>query len=85
MEVGSYVYKNFDSMSGISFLPMSEHTYKQAPYQDTTREDYEALLKKMPKDVDWQALSEYEEEDNTLGSQTYNCSGDVCEVVDIVQ
>ena len=85
MEVGSYVYKNFDAMSGISFLPMSEHTYKQAPYQDTTREDYEALLKKMPKDVDWQALSEYEEEDNTMGSQTYNCSGDVCEVVDIVQ
>ncbi len=85
MEVGSYVYKNFDAMSGISFLPMSEHTYKQAPYQDTTREDYEALLKKMPKDVDWQVLSEYEEEDNTMGSQTYTCSGDVCEVVDIVQ
>jgi|TARA_R110000787_G_scaffold204979_1_gene315495 ribonucleoside-diphosphate reductase alpha chain len=85
MEVGAYVYKNFDEMSGISFLPMSEHTYKQAPYQDTTREDYEDLLKKMPKDVDWQALSEYEEEDNTMGSQTLNCTGDVCEVVDIVQ
>ena len=85
MEVGSYVYENFDEMSGISFLPMSEHTYKQAPYQDTTREDYEDLLKKMPKDVDWQALSEYEEEDNTMGSQTLNCTGDVCEIVDIVR
>ena len=85
MEVGSYVYKNFDEMSGISFLPMSEHTYRQAPYQDTTRKDYEDLLKKMPKDVDWQALSEYEEGDNTMGSQTLNCTGDVCEIVDLVQ
>ena len=85
MEVGSYVYKNFDEMSGISFLPMSEHTYKQAPYQDTTRKDYEDLLKKMPKNVDWQALSEYEEEDNTMGSQTLNCTGDVCEIVDLVR
>ena len=84
MEVGSYVYDSFSSMSGVSFLPMSEHTYKQAPYQDSTKEEYASLFSKMPENVDWNKLSEYEQEDNTLGSQTYNCSGDVCEVVDIV-
>ena len=85
MEVGSYVHKNFNHMSGISFLPMSEHTYKQAPYQDSTKEEYESLLKRMPENIDWQSLSEYEEDDNTHGSQTLNCTGDVCEIVDLVQ
>jgi len=85
MEVGAYVHKNFSHMSGISFLPMSEHTYKQAPYQDSTRAEYESLLKKMPENIDWHTLSEYEEYDNTHGSQTLNCTGDVCEIVDLVQ
>tara|TARA_B100001123_G_scaffold63282_1_gene69436 strand:+ start:8879 stop:10801 length:1923 start_codon:yes stop_codon:yes gene_type:complete len=85
MEVGAYVHKNFSHMSGISFLPMSEHTYKQAPYQDSTRAEYESLLKKMPENIDWNTLSEYEEDDNTHGSQTLNCTGDVCEIVDLVQ
>ena len=85
MEVGAYVHKNFSHMSGISFLPMSEHTYKQAPYQDSTRAEYESLLKKMPENIDWHTLSEYEEDDNTHGSQTLNCTGDVCEIVDLVQ
>ena len=84
MEVGAYVYNNFNLMSGISFLPMTEHTYKQAPYQDCDKETYDKLLSKMPKDVDWKLLAEFEAEDNTHGSQTLNCSGDVCEVVDIV-
>ena len=84
MEVGAYVYNNFNLMSGISFLPMTEHTYKQAPYQDCDKETYDELLSKMPKDVDWKLLAEFEAEDNTHGSQTLNCSGDVCEVVDIV-
>ena len=84
MEVGAYVYKNFNLMSGISFLPMTEHTYKQAPYQDCDKATYDELLSKMPTDVDWKLLSEFEAEDNTHGSQTLNCTGDVCEIVDIV-
>ena len=84
MEVGAFVYDNFDTMSGVSFLPMSEHIYEQAPYQDCTKKEYEALLKRMPKKIDWKGLSEFEREDNTISSQTLNCTGDVCEVVDLV-
>ena len=83
MEVGAFVYKHFDEMSGVSFLPHSDHTYQQAPYQDCTKEDYEELLSVMPKSIDWSELSEYEDEDNTAGSQTMACSGDTCEIVDL--
>ena len=82
-EVGAYVYKHFDEMSGVSFLPYSEHTYQQAPYQDVGKSDYEQLLSLMPKSIDWSKLSEYEQEDNTAGSQTLACSGDSCEIVDL--
>ena len=84
MKVGAYVYDNFDKMSGISFLPMSEHTYRQAPYQDCTEQEYKELLAKMPQNVDWSELSEFEKEDNTHSSQTLNCTGDTCEIVDLV-
>jgi len=84
LEVGAFVYKNFSTMSGVSFLPMSEHIYEQAPYQDCTKKEYEELLKRMPKSIDWKKLSEYEREDNTISSQTFNCVGDFCEVVDLV-
>ena len=84
MRVGSYVYDNFDVMSGVSFLPMTEHSYQQAPYQDCDKETYEKARDNMPASIDWSKLSEYEQEDNTHGSQTLNCSGDVCEVVDIL-
>jgi len=83
MEVGAFVYKHFDEMSGVSFLPHSDHTYQQAPYQDCTKEDYEELLAIMPKAINWSELSEYEDEDNTAGSQTMACSGDTCEIVDL--
>ncbi len=83
MEVGAFVYKHFDEMSGVSFLPHSDHTYQQAPYQDCTKEDYEELLAIMPRAIDWSELSEYENEDNTAGSQTMACSGDTCELVDL--
>jgi len=83
MEVGAFVYKHFDEMSGVSFLPHSDHTYQQAPYQDCTKGDYEELLSIMPKAIDWSELSEYENEDNTAGSQTMACSGDTCELVDL--
>ena len=84
MEVGAFVYKHFDEMSGVSFLPHSDHSYQQAPYQDCTKKEYKELLAKMPESIDWSKLSEYEQEDNTIAMQTMACTGDVCEVVDIV-
>jgi len=82
-EVGAFVYKHFDEMSGVSFLPFNEHTYQQAPYQDCLATDYHILLDKMPDSIDWTKLSDYEQEDNTAGSQTLACSGDSCEIVDL--
>ena len=83
MEVGAFVYKHFDEMSGVSFLPHSDHTYQQAPYQECEATDYHELLELMPKAIDWSELSEYENEDNTAGSQTMACTGDSCEIVDL--
>ena len=83
MEVGAWVYNHFDEISGISFLPHSDHSYRQAPYQDCTKEEYEAAFAKMPKNVDWTMLINYEKEDKTVGTQTFACSGDKCEVVDL--
>lgn len=83
LDVGAWVFKHFDEMSGISFLPHTEHTYKQAPYQDITEEEYYELLEKMPKDIDWSKLGEYEKEDNTKGTQELSCSAGVCEIVEI--
>ena len=80
MEVGAWVYKHFDWMSGVSFLPFSEHTYQQAPYQDTDKEGYEFLLQKMPKQVDWSKLSEYESMDMTVGAQELACAAGFCEI-----
>jgi len=84
MNVGSWVWDHFDEMSGVSFLPFSDHTYRQAPFQDCDEKEYNALLEKMPKDVDWSELSSYENQDNTIGSQELACSGNSCEIVDIV-
>ena len=80
MEVGAWVYKHFDWMSGVSFLPFSEHTYQQAPYQDTNKEGYDFLKQKMPKKVDWSKLSEYEMSDMTIGSQELACVAGACEI-----
>ena len=84
LAVGAFVYEHFDEMSGVSFLPHSDHTYQQAPYQDCTKEEYEELLKLMPERIDWSKLNEYEQEDNTVAMQTMACSGDSCEIVDLV-
>ncbi len=81
MEVGAWVYENFDQMSGVSFLPFSEHTYRQAPYQDCDREEYEKLLKEMPKNVDWSQLAKYEQVDSTVASQELACTAGSCEIV----
>jgi ribonucleoside-triphosphate reductase len=84
MEVGAWVYKNFDEVSGISFLPHSDHTYKQAPYQEVSKEEYLDLVSKMPKSIRWEDLSFYETEDGTSPSATLACSSDGnCELVDI--
>jgi len=83
MEVGAWVWEHFDEVSGVSFLPFSDHTYKQAPYQDCSEEEYNELLKALPTGIDWAELGDYEKEDNTAGTQTFACSGNSCEVVDL--
>lgn len=82
MEVGAWVYENFDNLSGVSFLPYDGGTYKQAPYQEVTEEEYNKWVAEHPMPViDWNDLRFYETEDNTTGSQELACSGGACEVV----
>ena len=80
LEVGAWVYENFNYMSGVSFLPFSEHTYKQAPYQDCTQQEYQMLLDKMPKVVEWDKLAQYEQTDMTIGAQELACAAGFCEI-----
>jgi len=81
VEVAAWVYDHFDSISGISFLPFSEHVYRQAPYQDCTEEEYKEALKTMPKNVDWAELSKYESQDYTIASQELACVAGGCEII----
>lgn len=84
-EVGGWVYKNFDEITGISFLPYDDHIYPQAPYQPCNKEQYEELMKSSPTSLDWNKFAEYENGfDSTQGSQTMACVGGVCEIVDLV-
>jgi ribonucleoside-diphosphate reductase alpha chain len=80
LEVGAFVYRNFDSISGVSFLPYSDHVYAQAPYQDCSEKEYRKLKKKVPV-IDWVKLSEYENNDYTIASQELACSGGSCEIL----
>lgn len=73
-EVGAWCWKHFDKLSGVSFLPFSDHVYAQAPYQDCTAQEYEALVAKMPQIVDWSSLEKFEKSDQTVGSQELACS-----------
>jgi ribonucleoside-triphosphate reductase len=82
MEVGAWVYKYFDEVSGVSFLPHSDHSYQQAPYQEINQREYEELLATMPPKIDWTKLSDYEKEDTSKGTQTFACVGS-CEIVDL--
>lgn len=84
MEVGAWVFKNFDDISGVSFLPHSDHNYKQAPYQECSQQDYEKLLGLLPEELNWSLLSSYETEDTSKGSSTFACAGGYCEIVDLV-
>lgn len=84
MDVGAWVYKNFDTLSGVSFLPYDGGSYQQAPYQEVTEEEYNDWVQKNPlPDLDWRRLSDFETEDHTTGSQELACSGGVCEIVNI--
>lgn len=83
MDVGAWVYKNFDHIGGVSFLPATDHIYRQAPYQEITKEQYEEAVSKMPAEISWNDLSMFETEDSTSGTQELACSAGVCEIVDI--
>jgi ribonucleoside-triphosphate reductase (thioredoxin) len=83
LKVGAWVFDNFDSIGGISFLPASEHTYKQAPYQEISKDEYEEWVKKSPSAIQWEMLSIYETEDGTTGTQELSCVAGQCEIVDI--
>jgi len=83
LEVGAWVYKYFDEVSGVSFLPSSDHTYLQAPYQECSEREYLDALALMPAKIDWAKLSEYETEDTSKGTSTFACSGGSCEIVDL--
>jgi ribonucleoside-diphosphate reductase alpha chain len=84
LDVAAWVYKNLSEITGVSFLPYSDHIYRQAPYEECSLEEYESLLQSMPKDVNWSDLAKFESEDNSRASHTLACSGDSCEIVDLV-
>ena len=84
MEVGAWVYENFDVASGVSFLPHSDHTYQQAPYQDIDVDEYNDWQQSYGYvELNWHLLTEFEKEDNTTGSRELACTAGVCEVVDL--
>ena len=84
MDVGAWVYKNFDVAYGVSFLPHSDHTYQQAPYQDIDVDEYNDWQQSYSYvKLDWNQLSLFEKEDNTSGSRELACTAGVCEVVDL--
>jgi ribonucleoside-diphosphate reductase alpha chain len=78
LEVGAWVYKHFDEISGISFLPHSDHSYQQAPYQEVDKETFKQALKETPQLIEFEELIEYD--DNTEASQTLACTGNSCEI-----
>jgi len=83
ISVGAWIWENFDNIAGITFLPYSDHTYKQAPYNEITKEEFDIAVDAFPDSISWSRLSEFEEEDNTVGSQEFACTGGSCEIVDI--
>ena len=80
LAVGAWVYKHFNIMSGVSFLPYSDHNYKQSPYQDCNEKEYKMLLEKMPVEIDWSKLTDYEKTDTTVGVQELACTAGFCEI-----
>lgn len=80
LKAGAFVYEHFDDINGVSFLPYSDHSYRQAPYQPVSKEVYEALLAAQP-DIDWSKFNVSEHEDLTVGIKEYACTGGACEIV----
>lgn len=83
IDVAAWIYEHFDEVSGVSFLPHSDHTYAQAPYQDITEEEYNRLMETFPKKINWEYLRQYETKDSTTGTQELACVSGACEIVDI--
>jgi len=81
LDVGAWVHKNFDDISGISFLPYADHSYQQAPYQEITYNEYRSWLKKTTDNVDWSLLPKYETEDMTENTKELACSAGTCEII----
>ena len=84
IDVAAWVYRNFDHIGGVSFLPASEHTYKQAPYQPISEQEYKDAVAAMPTRIPWESLPLYELEDSTTGSQELSCTAGACDIVDLV-
>lgn len=82
LDIGAWIYRNFDNFIGISLLPYSDHVYAQAPYQEITETDYQSLASVFPT-IDWDALGDFEKGDTTTGSHELACVGGVCEVVGV--
>lgn len=82
-DVGAWVYRHFDTLSGVSFLPYDGGSYRQAPYQEIDEQTFREWQQKTPASIDWSRLPEFEKEDHTTGSQEYACTGDTCEVVSV--
>ena len=83
INVANWVYENWEDVGGISFLPFSEHTYRQAPYQECDVTTFNQFVADSPKSIDWSLFNLYEKEDNTTGSQTLACTSGACELVDV--
>jgi ribonucleoside-diphosphate reductase alpha chain len=81
MDVGAWVYRHFDEMTGVSFLPHADHTYRQAPYEEIDKAAYEVLQAAMPKDVDWLELATRESTDMTEGTQSLACTSGGCDIL----
>jgi len=81
LEVGAWVYKHFDIVSGVSFLPHTNHMYPQAPYTEISDTEYEARLAEMPDTINWDELSKYETGDNTSIQPELSCSAGGCEIL----
>jgi ribonucleoside-diphosphate reductase alpha chain len=79
MDVGAWCYRNFDILSGVSFLPRADdnHSYEVAPYEEITKEEYSAIPRMKP--INWESVIEHD--DNTVGSQELACTGDKCEIL----
>lgn len=85
LEVGQWVWSNWDYVSGVSFLPYDNNVYDQAPFEAINKTEYDRLVDQMPTEINWLSLSEYEKEDMTTSSQELACHGGACEVIDITE